>query len=325
MPQAAYPVYYTIRHLTQFQYSTAIQENVMEVRTQPCNDQYQHCHTFELNTRPGALVLSYTDHHGNKVHHFDIPRQHTQLVIESKAMVQMHAHKPLPDALPSSAWAQLDQIADEYWLFLQPSQYARPTPLLLAFADEIDGHRDADPLTTLHHLNQQVHEKLSYARETTDVYSPIDEALTQRQGVCQDFTHILIALGRHLGIPCRYVSGYLYWEKDDDLHHSPEASHAWMEAYLPGLEWIGFDPTNKLVTNGRHIRAAIGRDYADVPPTKGVFKGDDQTKTELTVAVYVGLENTPPPNLDALLHASAWTAPPEETAESLWQQMQQQQ
>ena len=115
--------------------------------------------------------------------------------------------------------------------------------------------------------------------------SPIDDAIKSRQGVCQDFAHIMIALVRSLRIPCRYVSGYLYRRAQDHDRSVVDATHAWVEALLPPLGWVGFDPTNCLLAGDRHIRTAIGRDYADVPPTRGIFRG--QTASELSVAVRV--------------------------------------
>ena len=123
--------------------------------------------------------------------------------------------------------------------------------------------------------------------------SPIDDALRIRQGVCQDFAHIMIALVRRLRIPCRYVSGYLFHATQNTDRSLEGATHAWVEALVPGLGWVGFDPTNNLVGGDRHIRVAIGRDYADVPPTRGVYKGE--TQSELSVTVTVSQSETPPP------------------------------
>ena len=108
------------------------------------------------------------------------------------------------------------------------------------------------------------------------------EALSLRKGVCQDFAHIMITLIRHLNIPCRYVSGYLY---RGEGRFTGEATHAWVEALLPGLGWVGFDPTNNLIASDRHIRVAIGRDYGDVPPTRGVYKGQGKETLAVNVSV----------------------------------------
>ncbi len=170
---------------------------------------------------------------------------------------------------------------------LIPSHFARPTPLLRELAHELAIGRRDDPLSLLREITAKIHHTFTYAPRSTRVDSPIDVALSQRRGVCQDYTHITIALARELGIPCRYVSGYLYDPRDDTSRDGADATHAWVEALLPGLGWVGFDPTNNTPVAERHIRVAVGRDYADVPPTRGVFKG--QADTELGVAVQVRL------------------------------------
>jgi transglutaminase-like putative cysteine protease len=134
-------------------------------------------------------------------------------------------------------------------------------------------------------LNQAIYDWFQYVPNSTKVDSPIDDALEARKGVCQDFSHIMIALARRLRIPCRYVSGYLFHEAKDKDRSLESASHAWVEALLPKLGWTAFDPTNNLIGGDRHIRVALGRDYADVPPTRGVYKGEAQS--ELTVSVTV--------------------------------------
>jgi transglutaminase-like putative cysteine protease len=143
-------------------------------------------------------------------------------------------------------------------------------------------------------LNEAIYKLFAYVPNSTKVDSPIQEALETRQGVCQDFAHIMIALVRRVKIPCRYVSGYMFHRDEDEHDRSLEgASHAWIEALVPRLGWVAFDPTNNLVGGDRHIRVAIGRDYADVPPTRGVYKGEAQS--ELSVAVTVSPADTAPP------------------------------
>ena len=146
-------------------------------------------------------------------------------------------------------------------------------------------------------LNEAIYRLFAYVPHSTKVDSPIEDALQARQGVCQDFAHIMIALVRRLKIPCRYVSGYMFHRGDeygDRKDRSVEgASHAWVEALVPRIGWVAFDPTNNLVGGDRHIRVAIGRDYADVPPTRGVYKGESQS--ELSVSVSVSPANTVAP------------------------------
>ena len=281
-------MYYSIRHLTKFLYKTAVSESIMETRMHPRSDAQQRCLTFQLSVSPRCRVFSYRDHLANQVHHFDIPGQHGQLVIVAESLVEMQPHAELPTSLPTAAWDDLDALVREgdFWEMLLPSEFAVPTPALEALAANLDLKRCDDPLSALYRLNDQLYRYFDYKPQTTNADSPIDEALSTKAGVCQDFSHVMIALVRsQLRIPCRYVSGYLYHGESDQDRSVASATHAWIEAFLPELGWVGFDPTNNLVAADRHIRTAIGRDYADVPPTHGIFRG--RTKSELSVAVRV--------------------------------------
>ncbi|MGB8910786.1 MAG: transglutaminase family protein, partial [Candidatus Sulfotelmatobacter sp.] len=179
-----------------------------------------------------------------------------------------------------------------------PSQFAKSSLHLEALAAELRCERRDTPLELLTELNESIYNSFAYVPNSTTVDSPIDDALLSRQGVCQDFAHIMIALVRPLRIPCRYVSGYMFHRNNEDADEKKDrsvegASHAWMEAFLPNLGWTAFDPTNNLIGADRHIRVALGRDYADVPPTRGVHKGEAQSA--LSVAVTVSPSDAPAP------------------------------
>ncbi len=292
-----FPMYYHIRHLTRFRYSAPVNESVMEVRMQPRSDGFQRLHTFQMTTIPRATLFSYRDVLGNVVHHFDVPGRHKLLTIIAEALVEVLEPPPLPP-LDCDAWLALDALvaSGEQWEMLQPSRFAYASDLLRSFADELKVQRGSDPLTTLCWLTGCIYHAFEYAPGSTHVHSPVDDALRTRRGVCQDFAHIMIALARMLGIPCRYVSGYLFHRAEDHDRSEADATHAWVEALLPGVGWVGFDPTNNLIAGSRHIRVAIGRDYADVPPSRGVYKG--QATSELDVAVRVTLIATPAETAD---------------------------
>lgn len=277
---------YTIRHVTRFQYSNPVAESVTEVRMQPRTTERQSCPLFRLSVRPQAAIHSYQDHLENTVHHFTLPAPHREMVIIAESEALTLPLPMLPDALAPDDWARIDaQTAiGAFWDMTMPSENTADTPKLAELAAELDVRRRADPLTVLRELNAAIHRTFAYDAASTNVDSSIDEPLTHRRGVCQDFTHIMIALTRnHLRIPCRYVSGYLYHRRDD--RSADGASHAWLEILLPDLGWVGFDPTNNLLASERHIQVAIGRDYHDVPPTRGVFKG--VAGSELSVVVRV--------------------------------------
>jgi transglutaminase-like putative cysteine protease len=315
-------MYYSILHKTRFRYSAPVRESVTEVRMQPRSEGAQRCLSFKLTTTPAARVHSYTDCYGNLVHHFDIPAPHKQTTITAESVVILPPPPLLPAALGPEAWGELDALtaAEDYWDFLAPSAFARPSPLLDAMAHEFGARRRDDPLTLLGDLSARLYDVFAYDRDSTEVDSPIDVALEARRGVCQDYAHVLIALVRPLGIPCRYVSGYLFQGVEDHDRSAQGASHAWVEALLPGIGWVGFDPTNNLVAGERHIRTAVGRDYADVPPTRGVFKG--RAESALEVGVKVVPTEAPIPD-EEVLPMPAGTAPASESDDLAAQQMQQ--
>jgi transglutaminase-like putative cysteine protease len=283
-------VQYTIRHVTRFIYETPITESVMEARVQPRSEGPQRCLRFNLSTTPVARVRMYQDHDGNIVHHFNIPGRLSRLSVVADALVECDVPSPLPPALAPGAWERLDAAtaSGAFWELLHPSPFAQPTARLAEFAREMSVTRGDDPLASVRRICGDLFDRLTYSPKSTRVDSPIDDALESRKGVCQDFTHIMIALVRQLGVPCRYVSGYLFHQADGDVRSADGSTHAWAEAWLPDLGWVGFDPTNNLAADHRHIRVAIGRDYADVPPTRGVFKGFSAARSELSVAVRVG-------------------------------------
>jgi transglutaminase-like putative cysteine protease len=288
---------YSVRHTTTFRYRPAVRESVMEVRLQPRNETEQRCLSFQLEVSPTTNVMRYTDFTGNMVHHFDIAGRHSEVKVVAQSTVEVQ-ESPAPRAADAGDWADLDALAatGDYWDMLAPSEFVQSSELLDQLADELQCERRGNTLELLTEINAGIYKMFAYVRNSTKVDSPIDEALRNRQGVCQDFAHIMIALVRRLKIPCRYVSGYMFHrdggeeKKDRSLEG---ASHAWAEALVPGLGWVAFDPTNNLVGGDRHIRVAIGRDYADVPPTRGVYKGEAQS--ELSVAVVVSPSDTPAP------------------------------
>jgi transglutaminase-like putative cysteine protease len=281
------PLIYNVRHTTTFRYEPAVRESVMEVRLHPRSDGDQRCLSFNLAVEPAASVMKYRDFLGNSVHHFDIAGSHAVVKVTANSTVEIQ-DAPRPKESDCGDWADLDALVAgaDYWEMLLPSHFVHTNELLEELAGELSCERRGNPLGLLTELNEKIYSLFSYVPNSTKVDSPIQEALQSRQGVCQDFAHIMIALVRRLNVPCRYVSGYMFHRDDTEKDRSAEgASHAWAEALIPGFGWVAFDPTNNLVGGDRHIRVAIGRDYADVPPTRGVYKGEAQS--ELSVAVTV--------------------------------------
>ncbi len=322
-------MYYSIRHQTRFRYSSPVSESIMEMRLQPRTEWTQHCLSFEIDLDPRTRVFHYRDYLGNTVHHFNVAGPHQQLDIVSTSLVEVNPFADWPLKLASSAWDEIDAQVhkSDYYEMLMPSDFAQPTPALMELAVALSITRRDDPMSLLRQMNTAIHQHFDYTPKATRVDSPIDEALRTGKGVCQDFAHVMISLVRLLKIPCRYVSGYKAPGAAGE--RSGLASHAWVEAWLPGWGWVGFDPTNNELASERHIRTAVGRDYADVPPTKGLYKGE--SKGELAVQVIV-LQADKPTNAEVELvfpsQDDEWTETPRDerpTADAGQSQQQQQQ
>ncbi len=324
-------MYYSIRHATRFRYSDSVRQSVMEVMMHPRSEAGQSVRQFEVNTDPRARVFVRRDWIGNIVHHFDIPGVHANLSVIAEALIEVSPPRLLPLSGHPDDWHALDEMvrAGDFWDFLHPSHFSKPTPRLLEFAREIGWKRDGDPISLVQHLNKTIYEMFDYQTQTTTADSPIDEALEKRAGVCQDFSHIMIALLREIQIPARYVSGYLYHRTGTQDRSVADATHAWCEALLPGYGWIGLDPTNNLLATERHIRTAVGRDYADVPPTRGNYiKLRDKGKGEMKVAVQVSPADAPRPEELEPVGAATWISIPDSAlnmADEIEEMSQQQQ
>jgi transglutaminase-like putative cysteine protease len=316
-------MHYAIRHITRFTYDAPIRESVMEIRMQPRTELAQRCLRFELATQPRASVSSYLDPMGNSVHHFDIPSEHTELLVTAQAIVEFVGDNDLAAPCPVSmeAWNAIDEATKtaDAWEMIRPSVFVRETALLREFGDSLGIDRTLDPGSLVMAMSDAVHRSFEYKTHATRVDSPIDEALASRQGVCQDFAHILIALLRRLGVPARYVSGYLFHARGERTAEG--ATHAWVEAWVPGFGWVGVDPTSNVLAGERHVRVAIGRDYADVAPTRGVYKG--AAAGTLAVSVHVSRDDLPPAST-RFAPVLTWTAPPPPPAPQPSEEQQQQ-
>jgi len=320
-------MFYAIRHFTRYRYSNLIWQSMMEVRMHPRSEGNQRCFVFQLSVNPQARIFGYTDSYGNLVHHFDLPSRHGQLTIISDALVNIDDQASVPEVMEYGGWQELEDLVEknDYWDMLMPSNYARTSPELEGLAKEIGASERSgrSPLAFLQDINSGIFHSFSYVKKSTAVNSPIEHALKSRQGVCQDFAHIMIALVRNARIPCRYVSGYLYHGGDGLNSAGDGATHAWIEALLPGLGWIGFDPTINRLAGAQHIRTAIGRDYADVPPTMGVMKGKAETQLQVRVRVTPSQAVLPPD--EEFAADEEWSQFLDETEQAAFFEAQQQQ
>ena len=236
---------YSARHVTTFGYNPAIRESVMEVRMQPRSEGHQRCLTFSLDVFPRANIMVYRDFSGNMVHHFDIPRRHARARVTAQALVEVLA-VPEPELASAGDWQDLDSmaVAGDFWEFLLPSYFARPTDLLHEFASEVKLERSPTPLEFVLDLSRTIYEKFDYAPNSTEVDSPIDDALRSRAGVCQDFAHIMIALLREYHIPARYVSGYLCHSRQiNDRSPTALPMPGWKPLFPVPAGWGWIPPT----------------------------------------------------------------------------------
>lgn len=257
-----------IEHTTAFNYDHPISEAYTEMRLRPLSANGQHCLSFVLTTEPRDEILQHTDRFGNDVRHFDVLLSHQRLVVTAMSEV-LTPGIFAPEAEPLSPLDEFD--------FLMPTGYAPLTAEIANFAEASVMPDDAN--ATALALMHAVFKAIKYEKGATDVSTTADQALTLGRGVCQDFAHIMIAACRSQGLPARYVSGYLFSRGHD------VASHAWVDVYVPGHGWLSLDPTHDRAQTDQYVRVAIGRDYADVPPTRGIFKGNAKESMDVKVTI----------------------------------------
>lgn len=302
----------TVVHRTEYAYPFKVTENANEVRLLPADGPGQEVLNHHLAVEPPAVVRYYTDYFGNRVGYFTVVGPHDRLVIESRLTV---ATRRPPVVLPGERevpFAAYRAAVLEPGLrggldYLLPSRYtAAPAAALeeevealLAEPGEPDGAAAAraareDALAFLFHINVALRRHFAYTPAATSVETTAADVLRLRQGVCQDFSHLMIALCRHRGIPARYAGGYQYLGREAGGRAAAvelaveHLNHAWVEAYVPGFGWQGFDPTNGCLADERYVRVAVGRDYGDVPLVKGVYRsGSAAPAGRMLVAVQV--------------------------------------
>ena len=285
---------FLIDHLSEFRYQEFARGSLMLLHLLPKEECGQRVLKFDLDIDPLATPIQFEDAFGNPCHLFNIYQEHRQMILHVRAQVETVAPPSVASSLDNSAWEAMD-VAESarYWEFLTPSHFARPSAVLEAFMTANRIRRGNNPLSSLLETASTLHKTFRYEPGSTQADSPIEDILETGRGVCQDYTHVMIAIARSWGIPSRYVSGYLHLEGVEE--RSPAAaSHAWAEFLLPDLGWIGIDPINDTLADHRHIRIATGRDYADVSPTRGVVFGGGQTSLKVRVDVVESHEPVSP-------------------------------
>ena len=271
-----------IVHSTRYRYSGPIAETVMEVRLQPMDGNGQRCEEFELDVSSEIKSRTYRDGYGNHVHYFNLVRPHTRLVITSTSIVE--------------TGRELDSDPGEE-LVLDFLRFRSPVKDVAGIRELARRHPIADPGSgpaveeALDELTLTISREFTYDRAVTDVYSAVDEVLELRAGVCQDFAHLFIAVARAMGVPARYVSGYIHVPErartgaaqGQGSGNVASASHAWGEGWVPGRGWVGFDATHPVRTSENHVRLAVGRDYTDAAPTRGIYVGSATGSMDVSV------------------------------------------
>ncbi|MGA3007517.1 MAG: transglutaminase family protein [Opitutaceae bacterium] len=291
---------FRIRHLTRYRYAGTAIESFMEARLAPVNDERQKLLARRLITSPVSRLHAYTDYFGNLVETFSIVQRHRELTLESQADVETSVREPPAVALNLTVSdARLLHHAERLRLF----EFLQPSPAILlsapvhALARQFFRPRDALGESLLR-LLAWLHENFRYAPGTTTIDTPVATVLKTREGVCQDFAQIMIAVARSAEIPARYVTGYIETESQRQASENnvsagrrtprlvgASESHAWVEVFLPGGFWHPLDPTNNCVAGERHVKVGCGRDYHDCTPTRGVFKGTRTEKLDIAVAM----------------------------------------
>jgi transglutaminase-like putative cysteine protease len=250
-----------IVHTTRYRYTGPIAESVMEVRLRPMDGVGQRCLDFALELSSGIKPRGYVDGYGNNVHYFNLVKPHTGLTITSRSTVETGLGHEMQ---------QGEDLVQDFLRFRSPAKdVAGVRELAREHAISRPGSAEATE-QALDELTLAISRDFAYDRAVTTVFSSVDEVLELRAGVCQDFAHLFIAVARAMGVPARYVSGYIHLPGDKG---ETTASHAWGEAWVPGKGWIGYDATRPVRTSEDHVRLAVGRDYSDAAPTRGIYVG----------------------------------------------------
>lgn len=275
---------FEIQHITRYIYESPVRDSANQIILFPIKDEYQDVLKQELTITGNPVVDTYTDYYGNEVGSFTYSEPHWVLTINSKLSVNTkHRELPINDIFPVHQWEDLRrlQFMVPYIDFLK-QEYFEGINELKAIIDS-EQLSDDTPYQVALRFNNYVYENFTYIKGVTTVETKLDEIWKIKAGVCQDFAHILMEMLRIVQIPARYVSGYICTGRDS--MRGQGATHAWAEAYIPDYGWLGIDPTNNCIANETHVRLAVGRNFSDCSPVKGVYKGSSAHKLEVAVSV----------------------------------------
>jgi transglutaminase-like putative cysteine protease len=270
---------FELQHQTVFEYSDPVSESYMEFRLTPATDTCQRVVQSRQFASPAKQTRQYVDHVGNTVTYFNVLFPHDRVEVNFESVVETFAGARMPlnlaGADPLSASTRL-ALHD----YLQPTRLTTWSPLCLEYAKQYESLRGARALEIGEALHTAIFKGFRYDTEATTSSSTIDDLLTGGAGVCQDFSHLMIATCRWLGMPARYVSGYVFTESNSER---AVASHAWVELFDPDEGWLGVDPTHNIWVQEHHVRLGVGRDYSDVAPNRGVYRGIAEERVTVSV------------------------------------------
>jgi transglutaminase-like putative cysteine protease len=287
-------VKFQITHLTKYTYQEPVVDSINELRLTPRTDERQSCCEHSILIEPKVAIFSYKDYFGNTVHHFTIPSPHQELLIESRSIVETDENDGNKNThhLPYVTECEIlasESFQNEFAEYLMETEYTRMTPELQTFCNgTVHTYNVESIYQLLEHVSTSLYLSLTYDTGATHVHTTVEETLRLKRGVCQDYAHLMIAICRMFNIPSRYVSGYQFiGDIHDNQTNIQHASHAWIEAYIPILGWIGFDPTNNGKIDWRYVKIGHGRNYRDIVPVKGVYQGLGEQRLNVAVDVKI--------------------------------------
>ena len=277
------PILLSISHLTRYTYEGAVQDSFNEARLQPITDILQQCRDFRFTIDPASSVRDYPDFYANCVHYFDVPQPHESLEVLAESEVQTitETRGPVPEAGLKSL--EDPSVKEHHFDFLHASEFVSlEADVWREAVDALPGGV-SDVWNDTVAIGEYIHRNYKYTPLSTNVNTRATEVIKKKQGVCQDFAHLMLGLLRTHGIPARYVSGYFL--NQHKLPGEIEASHAWLEVFIPGYGWKGYDPTHRREADTRYVKLAVGRDYGDIRPVGGTFRGKGTRKMVVEVSV----------------------------------------
>jgi len=273
-----------IRHITRYTYEDTVRDSANQIMLYPLPDDYQEVLKHSLTITGQPLINIHQDYYGNKVGTFTHAQPHRELVIDSQLKVIIKP-RPLPnDVIPyEQQWKELEVFRSklDYIDFLKAERFESLPEVRVIIEEE--RCKNCTPLETAQRFSQYVFDTFAYRKGITTVESTLDEVWKLKSGVCQDFAHILLIMLRLTHIPSRYVSGYICPNKKG--MRGEGATHAWVEAYIPGHGWLGLDPTNNCLVNETHVRLAVGKNFSDCSPVRGTYRGTSNHTLEVSVVV----------------------------------------